>query len=163
MPVYFFDAPAVGLIKIGHTANVLRRFDCMRVQSPVPLILLGWNDGGERDEFALHAKFVDLRCHGEWFTDSPEIRAAIVHRESSAALRQRTRPRQHSALGRYLDNHSTRLHVFAGLVGTSVPQISRIARGRSRPSAELAEKIESATAGKVSFRSLMLASREAAA
>ena len=45
---------------------------------------------------------------------------------------------------------------FAGLIGTTKNYVNLLACGSRRPSPELAEKIEKATKGKVSFRELLL-------
>lgn len=73
--VYFIAG--AGLIKIGITTNLTSRFRCIRNSSPVPLELLGAVPGTTHMENRTHQKFEHLRRHGEWFDDTPELRAHI--------------------------------------------------------------------------------------
>jgi len=66
-------------------------------------------------------------------------------------------------LRRYFDLSGQLQKDLARAVGVSDAQISRLVSGKCRPSAELAEKIEKATGGKVKFRTLMLGAHERAA
>ena len=61
----------------------------------------------------------------------------------------------------YLAETGESQRAFAQRIGTTDANMSRIATGKARPSAELAEKIEAATGGKITFKSLMLGERAA--
>lgn len=73
--VYFIAG--AGLIKIGCTTNLTSRFRTIRNSSPVPIELLGSMPGGTLEEGRTHQRFAHLRRHGEWFEDTPELRAHI--------------------------------------------------------------------------------------
>lgn len=73
--VYFIAGG--GLIKIGVSTNVTARLCSIRNASPVPVELLGTVPGGTLGESFLHVSFAHLRRHGEWFEDTPELRAHI--------------------------------------------------------------------------------------
>lgn len=75
----YFIAGA-GLIKIGISTNLASRFRAIRNSSPVPVELLGSCPGTTANEGFLHSKFAHLRRHGEWFEDTPELRAEIEWR-----------------------------------------------------------------------------------
>ena len=62
-------------------------------------------------------------------------------------------------LAAYLERAGLTQREFAAKIGTTDAHMSRLANGKARPSAELAEKIEAATRGRVTFRSLMLRER----
>lgn len=64
-------------------------------------------------------------------------------------------------LAAYLSKTGQSQRDLAELVGTTDAHMSRLVNRRARPSAELAEKIEKATGGKVTFKALMLAERAA--
>ena len=68
MPVYFIQNGLGGEIKIGFTAgNPHARLASFRTGNPRPLDLLVTIPGGATEEAALHERFKDLRCQGEWF------------------------------------------------------------------------------------------------
>ncbi len=75
----YFIAGA-GLIKIGISTNIKSRFRAIRNSSPVPLELLGVTPGGTFKEGRAHQRFLQLRRHGEWFEDCPELREFIAAR-----------------------------------------------------------------------------------
>ena len=75
--VYFIEADN-GLIKIGRSQNVMQRFAGLAAASPTPLRLLGFiADTVSCHETRLHELFAAQRHHGEWFTPTPELHAAI--------------------------------------------------------------------------------------
>lgn len=76
--VYFFEG--AGLIKIGYSTDVNARWGKMNTICPVPINLLGQFPGGRMEERELHAKFRHTRQRGEWFADTPELRAEIQAR-----------------------------------------------------------------------------------
>ena len=77
--VYLVSAPQQGLVKIGQALNVGARLSSLKTGSPVPLELLATIPirPPYTLEMDLHARFSHLRHHGEWFADSPEIRACF--------------------------------------------------------------------------------------
>jgi hypothetical protein len=62
--VYFIQAEN-GLIKIGYSGNVPRRFRELSYISPLPLKLIATRSGGQDTERFLHKVF--NHSHGEWF------------------------------------------------------------------------------------------------
>lgn len=74
---YFVEGVGTGLVKIGYTTDLDSRFRGLVTMSPVPLQMLAAFRGGRGLEQALHEKFAAIRAHGEWFKDTPELRATI--------------------------------------------------------------------------------------
>ncbi len=74
--VYFIEAPATGLVKIGKTTDLQKRFAALSTQSPTPLRVLKTIPGYSDEERALHERFAKHRRHGEWFELEP-LRKAI--------------------------------------------------------------------------------------
>lgn len=73
--VYFIQAEALGLIKIGSAINADKRLTDLQSGCPDRLRLIGFiatNDiiATERE---MHRRFRDHRDHHEWFRPSPEI------------------------------------------------------------------------------------------
>ncbi len=73
--VYFVEAPALGLIKIGSSANVEHRISALIRNGPAELIRIGVISGGPRLELDLHERFAQHRVRGEWF--SSDIRTEV--------------------------------------------------------------------------------------
>lgn len=67
--VYFIQG-GEGLIKIGTTHNIKKRFSGLQTANPTPLALIGFIEThlGSKIESKLHTRFYDLRVRGEWFT-----------------------------------------------------------------------------------------------
>lgn len=77
MPVYFVQGGESGLIKIGFARNVASRLVKMRVDSPVPLVLMVAIEGDLTIERELHQRFSDDRALGEWFRPSEALLSFI--------------------------------------------------------------------------------------
>ena len=71
--LYFVEAPAVGMMKIGVTDDIDRRFSCLQLGSPVSLVLRHAVRGRTAHEAGLHRAFRDERRHGEWFVASERL------------------------------------------------------------------------------------------
>lgn len=67
--VYFIRGG--GLIKIGWTADLARRLEVLRSQSPVELKLIGTVEGSRAKEKELHNKFSEYHVHHEWYESAP--------------------------------------------------------------------------------------------
>lgn len=91
MAIYFLAAPQVGRVKIGYSDAPERRIQEIRLMCPVPVELIAVVGGSYKDEAALHRRFADLRRHGEWFDDVPEIRAEMMRLLAGALADQFTR------------------------------------------------------------------------
>lgn len=76
--VYFIQAVAGGLIKIGHTNNLRIRLQKIRLMNAAPLTLLGTLLGTFETEQALHLKFSAARAHGEWFQLTDDLLAFLL-------------------------------------------------------------------------------------
>jgi hypothetical protein len=74
--VYF--ALAGDRIKIGHSKLMAKRMQVLRSSSASGAELLGVIRGDECLEQNIHEKFQGQREHGEWFRDSPALRAFIA-------------------------------------------------------------------------------------
>lgn len=75
--VYFMQAGEGGPIKIGLTNCVANRLRYIQTGQPCEIELLGSVTGGKDLEEALHVRFAADRLRGEWFKDTPELRAVI--------------------------------------------------------------------------------------
>jgi hypothetical protein len=76
--VYFIEDAARALIKIGVTRWPKRRLDSLQIGAGTELKLLATTPGEEDVEREWHRRFAHLRTRGEWFRDTPELRAAIA-------------------------------------------------------------------------------------
>jgi hypothetical protein len=76
--VYFLELPTLGRIKIGSTCSLTNRLRSLSFVLPEPPRLLGAIRGGASEEMRWHARWAALRVHREWFTATPELRAAIA-------------------------------------------------------------------------------------
>lgn len=82
--VYFIEAPN-GLIKIGKSANVSKRFHALRSQSPVALYLfyaIDCNGDAHKVEREFHEQFAEKHHHGEWFKLTKEDKKRILFFDS---------------------------------------------------------------------------------
>lgn len=77
--VYFVQAVAGGLIKIGFTGKVASRFAEIQRMCPIKLTILAIVPGaGQELETELHQRFAFVRRHGEWFEPVPELLSYIA-------------------------------------------------------------------------------------
>lgn len=76
--VYFIQAVHGGPIKIGMSESPERRLSDLQVGSPYKLRIIGIAAGGQPREASLHKRLAAHRLHGEWFTDTPEVLAAMA-------------------------------------------------------------------------------------
>jgi hypothetical protein len=79
--VYFIESG--GFIKIGLASDVYQRVHAIRQSIPFDITPLAfiWADCSKAAwevEQLWHAAFAEIRVRGEWFTDTPELRQAIV-------------------------------------------------------------------------------------
>jgi hypothetical protein len=77
MSVYYVHAPDLDLVKIGFAAKPRLRFSKIQSDSPVRLVLLGIEDGGEDVEADRHLQFASLRTRGEWFRHEGSLKAHV--------------------------------------------------------------------------------------
>lgn len=89
--VYFVQARALRLIKIGVTMDLGDRLKTLRVGCPDQLELLGaiYDRGGHVTELTLHGRFDEHRSHGEWFHPCPELLEFIAENSLEAYDRAR--------------------------------------------------------------------------
>lgn len=78
MPLYFLAAPSVAAIKVGVSADPLKRLQSVQVWSPVPLhVAAVYEPGDLLTEAELLHRFRDHRLHGEWVRVVPALMSAI--------------------------------------------------------------------------------------
>lgn len=131
-------------VKVGYSNNPKRRLDNIRVASPIEVQMIALVPGSIDDERDMHDKISHLRIRGEWFDDSgfavsnlfPKIEDERSHCDV-LSLRD------------YLSVNAIRQGCFARLVGVRQPTVSRLVSGKTRPSLDLALRIETETKGKV--------------
>lgn len=77
--VYFVQAAALGLIKVGLSNDVTARLRSLGTDSPDQLLLLGVIASSEAAgvEERLHFRFRAHRSHGEWFHPHPDVLSVI--------------------------------------------------------------------------------------
>lgn len=76
--VYFLEShTSPPLVKIGKTQSVRWRMVCLQSQCPVALTLIGCISAPAGTEKVIHAKFKDIRQHGEWFLKTDHLREFI--------------------------------------------------------------------------------------
>lgn len=87
--VYFVSAPSLGLVKIGFTTGLMRRFKDLDQGSPVPLVLLGHIDGPVEREKEMHVRFRLYRVRNEWFRLAGGLEDFLMHelRDEQGAVR----------------------------------------------------------------------------
>lgn len=74
MAVYFLNAPTAGVIKIGLSNCVERRFTATVHWSPVPLKILGVYEGGDAlCEAFVQWRFREVRSHADWYFNNGEL------------------------------------------------------------------------------------------
>jgi len=71
--VYFIRNPNTGLIKIGKTVDLERRFKTLQSSAGQTLELLGTQKGYTQLENFLHDRFYRIRANGEWFLPEAEL------------------------------------------------------------------------------------------
>lgn len=145
--------------KIGHTTGTVeRRLKGLQTGSPRRLRLLGTAPGGVAQERALHARFADRRCVGEWFTvNADDVRAVEGFGTLTPATNRGGRPCRHG------DGHPTRLAAWlcsadvtrAALsreckdvdpsVDVPAPHVSMYAHGKFTPTPKKAGILSAAT------------------
>lgn len=152
--VYFIHAPAAGLVKIGSAVNIYQRFRNLELASPVALTFLGWSAGDATTERRLHRQFASLRAHGEWFTWSQDIIAAIEAWVSIESTKPPRATRSVTPVRSAIIESARTQTEFAKRIGISHAQLSRIISGKSRASLNVALKISVETGGAVQPRDL---------
>lgn len=72
--VYFIDAPAEKLVKIGYSYSARDRLKSLQAGCPSPLLLMAYYrvPDARMCEQAIHSALVDHRAHGEWFNMQPD-------------------------------------------------------------------------------------------
>lgn len=76
--VYFIQPSAGGLIKIGYTDDIHKRFRQIQYQCPVPLKVLGVIPGDTLLEISFHMDFIQERHHGEWFLPQGRVKEFLL-------------------------------------------------------------------------------------
>jgi hypothetical protein len=71
--VYFVYAEALGLMKIGVSANIKRRLRQIQTTCPARLTVFQVCEGCAGVEHEFHLAFAHLRSHGEWFFATQEM------------------------------------------------------------------------------------------
>ena len=72
--LYLIEAVGTGLVKVGMTTDIERRFTQLIGENAVELKLVGVMEGNSADERAAHDLLKAHRVHGEWFKDCEEVR-----------------------------------------------------------------------------------------
>lgn len=65
------------VLKVGMSADVARRLAQIQASSATPLSVIATRSGDRADEAAIHRQLREHRMHGEWFHDTPVVRATL--------------------------------------------------------------------------------------
>jgi hypothetical protein len=76
--VYFIETEDHQHVKIGFSTDVKKRFAGLHTSRPDSLHCIGWMPGSRQTEANFHITLASHRGQGEWFHDSPELRAFIA-------------------------------------------------------------------------------------
>lgn len=80
--IYFVRQGSHGPIKIGYSAEPIRRVKELRTGSPAPLFILTTVPGERTDELAIHRRLRRYRGEGEWFAHDTEVFSVIAELEN---------------------------------------------------------------------------------
>lgn len=74
--LYLIEAVGQGLVKIGFTTDIERRFAQLVGENACELRLLATiPNATKEDEAAAHSLLKEFRTHHEWFKDTPAVRS----------------------------------------------------------------------------------------
>lgn len=76
--IYFILAPDMNRLKIGFAENPRGRLSKLQTDSPCPVELLAFIEGGVEEERELHQRFAAHRIAGEWFDYSGALRDYVA-------------------------------------------------------------------------------------
>lgn len=71
--VYFIEAEATDLVKVGFTTGLPKRMADLRTALPIALRLIAEVKGTRAKEFEIHRDLAPHRIRGEWFSKAPTI------------------------------------------------------------------------------------------
>lgn len=91
--IYFIEM--TGLVKIGVTGNVQKRFREISNYVPFETALLGVMNGDDMDEEKIQRSIKHLRFRGEWFTLTDRLREWILANSRPMALQKPRQNRHH--------------------------------------------------------------------
>jgi hypothetical protein len=75
--IYFIQAEKGGLVKVGYTEDLYKRFRIIQAHSPLKMRIIGKIKGSKATEEEIHSKFARDRKHGEWFEPSKRLMKLI--------------------------------------------------------------------------------------
>jgi hypothetical protein len=159
MSVYFVQAGAGGLIKIGFTENLKRRLANIKTSCP-DMRLLTVIDGDKSAESAFHFRFKSSRVEGEWFSPSADIlefietQPKVVEISTHNKLDRKLFASAHP-LARWIKSEGITGTEFAIRAGLAQSMISMICTGAKKPGREVMQAIRNATFGEVSADDLL--------
>ena len=125
MAVYF--AESCGYIKIGYAKDAVKRAASLTdkgtrpldVPQGAPVDLIGWVPGDYWQEGAFHARFIDQRVRGEWFSlTADDVRPLIWEDPRGVDLHRMT---AHAVLAMHRDPSLTRAAVESAGVRVLAP------------------------------------------
>lgn len=140
-------------VKIGYSANPSQRFSKLQTDSAVRCEIIGTVLATMNQERELHRLLAAYRLHREWFRREGAVAAfcdAIAGRGVPAARHKiSARNGVRHPLRAYRVEQQISLQALADAVGVTKPTMSRIERGKQKPSLDLIDRLVSETGGAV--------------
>ncbi len=146
-----------GRVKIGWSADPLRRLNKINSDCPQAAILLGVIEATKKQEAEIHSLLNRWRLTGEWFCLEGAVTAfvsALPKPRPRPARTAHPRPGNSLSLCAWLTENATQSQ-FAKQVGCSQSHLCLILKGERGPSLKLAKRIMTATEGAVPMEALV--------
>jgi hypothetical protein len=136
-------------IKIGYSANPMRRLAKIASDTPQACTFIGCVQGSPTDEARLHEQLAPHCLRGEWFADNAFVRDAITEfKPIPAAPADGCHPLRVWRRRRLMSQRDV-----AKLTGTSLANISRYEAGLREPPFAFIESVERTTCREVTVQS----------
>lgn len=134
MSGFIYAVESGGRIKLGFSEKPELRFNKIAADAPFPCVLLGYWPGDISDELAVHAKFNDVRVHGEWFAATADLLAFVADN----AMPRDTQSKRYAITGdetpllAWRKARRERVEEFAAQIGISKGMWSRWETGKNK-------------------------------
>jgi hypothetical protein len=98
MFIYFIRLKGTGFVKIGKSANPMRRLEAFVTHSPFEAELVGYHhECHGASELDYHAKYHYLNVRGEWFREQGMLKKTLSHYKDADSCPPLPKKRRKSA------------------------------------------------------------------